>query len=113
MTQAASNPRKMPLDQHSNNVRRPRHERDIARMRRAAEAARVLASITAPQSAAQSLERSLLDAQTSLVAGRAQEAWQKISAIPESAASATALSYYSLKMRIALAAAGRRCARGN
>jgi hypothetical protein len=41
MTQAASNPRKMPLDQHSNNVRRPRHERDIARMRRAAEAARI------------------------------------------------------------------------
>jgi hypothetical protein len=31
----------MPLDQHSTNVGRPRHERDTARMRRAAEAVRV------------------------------------------------------------------------
>jgi outer membrane PBP1 activator LpoA protein len=47
-----------------------------------AEAARVLAAISAPLSAAQSLERSLLDAETALLANRAQEAWQKISAIP-------------------------------
>jgi uncharacterized protein len=77
---------------------------------RAAEATRVLAGIGAPQSGAQSLERSLLDAETSLVANRAQEAWQKIGAISESAASASAaagapIRYYSLKMRIALAAA--------
>jgi outer membrane PBP1 activator LpoA protein len=72
---------------------------------RAADAARVLAAMTAPQTAAQSFERSLLDAQTSLVAGHAQEAWQKISAIPESAATAAPIRYYSLKMRIALAAA--------
>jgi uncharacterized protein len=77
---------------------------------RPAEAARVLAGIGAPQSGAQSLERSLLDAETSLVANRAQEAWQKIGAISESAASGSAAAgapvrYYSLKMRIALAAA--------
>jgi hypothetical protein len=77
---------------------------------RPAEAARLLSAIIAPQSDAQSLERSLLDAETALLANRAQEAWQKITAIPESAAtgsSATgaALRYYALKMRIALAAA--------
>ena len=77
---------------------------------RAADAARVLAGIGAPQTAAQSLERSLLDAETSLLGNRAQEAWQKIGAIPESAATGSAaagaaLRYYALKMRIALAAA--------
>ena len=76
---------------------------------RAADAARVLAGIGAPQTGAQSLERSLLDAESSLVANRAQEAWQKIGAIPESAATGAAagaaIRYYSLKMRIALAAA--------
>src|SRR6202163_565475 len=77
---------------------------------RAADAARVLAGIGAPQTAAQSLERSLLDAETSLLGNRAQEAWQKIGVIPESAATGSAaagvaLRYYALKMRIALAAA--------
>jgi uncharacterized protein len=76
---------------------------------RAADAARVLAGIGAPLSAAQSLERSLLDAESSLVANRAQEAWQKIGSIAESAATGAAagaaVRYYSLKMRIALAAA--------
>ena len=52
---------------------------------RAPDAARVLAAISAPQSAAQSQERLLLDAQTALLAGRAQEAWQKIGALPEPA----------------------------
>ena len=70
----------------------------------------MLAGIGAPQTAAQSLERSLLDAETSLLGNRAQEAWQKIGAIPESAATGSAaagvaLRYYALKMRIALAAA--------
>jgi outer membrane PBP1 activator LpoA protein len=79
---------------------------------RPAEATRVLAGITTPPSAAQGLERSLLDAETSLLANHAQEAWQKIGAIPEPSASdsaagaaAAAQRYYLLKMRIALAAA--------
>lgn len=72
---------------------------------RAADALRVLSGISAPQTTAQNLERSLLDAQASLVANRAQEAWQKIGAIPESAAAGAPIPYYSLKMRIALAAA--------
>ena len=77
---------------------------------RPTEAARVLSAIIAPQSAAQSLERSLLDAETALLANRAQEAWQKFAAIPESAATTpgaagAAQRYYMLKMRIALAVA--------
>lgn len=80
---------------------------------RPAEAARVLSAISAPLSAAQSLERSLLDAETALLANRAQDAWQKFSAISESAATAPATAgaagaaqrYYMLKMRIALAVA--------
>jgi outer membrane PBP1 activator LpoA protein len=79
---------------------------------RAADAGRVLASIGAPQSPAQSLERSLLDAESALLANRAQEAWLKISAIADAAVlpsaagpSAAAQRYYVLKMRIALAAA--------
>jgi outer membrane PBP1 activator LpoA protein len=77
---------------------------------RPTEAARVLAGIVAPQSAAQSLERSLLEAETALLANRAQEAWQKFTTIPESAATTAppagaAQRYYLLKMRIALAVA--------
>jgi outer membrane PBP1 activator LpoA protein len=91
---------------------------------RAADAARVLGAISAPQSAAQSQEHALLDAEISLQANRTQEAWQKIGAIAEPAAAApaagttaagatvadataatAAIRYYTLKMRIALAAA--------
>jgi outer membrane PBP1 activator LpoA protein len=74
----------------------------------AADAARVLAAISAPQSEAQVREHALLDAETALVGNRAQEAWQKFGAIDEatatSAGAASALRYYALKMRIALAA---------
>jgi hypothetical protein len=75
-----------------------------------ADAARVLAGIGPPLTAAQSLDRSLLDAQVSLDANRAQEAWQKIGAISEASVTAggapgAALRYDSLKMQIALAAA--------
>jgi outer membrane PBP1 activator LpoA protein len=75
---------------------------------RPGEAARVLSGIIAPQNAAQSLEHSLLDAETALLANHAQEAWQKFAAISESAATTAAgpaQRYYMLKMRIALAVA--------
>jgi outer membrane PBP1 activator LpoA protein len=86
---------------------------------RAPDAARVLSGINAPQSAAQSQEHALLDAELSLLENRSQEAWQKIGTIaepaaagpaaggpaPGSALAAAALRYYTLKMRIALAAA--------
>ena len=71
----------------------------------AADAARVLALINPARTSAQNLERSLLDAEISLVANRAAEAWQKISAISDSVAAGAGLRFGSLKMRIAMAAA--------
>jgi outer membrane PBP1 activator LpoA protein len=72
---------------------------------RAVDAARVLASLRAMVlTGAQSEERALLDAETSLVAQRAQEAWAKIAALPEPTATNAAARYYPLKMRIAMAA---------
>jgi uncharacterized protein len=72
---------------------------------RPAQAAQLLARIDTPLTPAQSYTRALLDAETSLLADRAQEAWQKISSFTAGAASEAAIRYYSLKMRIALAAA--------
>ncbi len=72
---------------------------------RAVDAARVLASLrTVALTSAQNEERLLLDAETSLVAQRAQEAWAKIAALPEPTATNAAARYYPLKMRIAMAA---------
>ena len=72
---------------------------------RAADAARVLArlnalTLTAPQSS----DRALLGAEASLAAQHPQEAWQKISALPEPTAAPGAQRFYLLKIRIALAA---------
>jgi len=72
---------------------------------RAADAARVLGAIGTALSADQTFERRLLDAEVPLVAGRPQEAWQKISAIPEPAAAPAAQPYLDLRMRVAFAAA--------
>jgi uncharacterized protein len=73
---------------------------------RAVDAARVLASLRAMAlTSAQSEERLLLDAETSLVAQRPQEAWDKIAALPEPSAPSAAGRYFPLKMRIAMAAA--------
>lgn len=71
---------------------------------RPTEAARVIAGLTGQLSAQQALERSLLDAEISLQANRAPEAWQKISAITEAAGGTAGARYFPLKMRIALAA---------
>jgi outer membrane PBP1 activator LpoA protein len=72
---------------------------------RAVDAARVLASLRAMVlTGAQNEERLLLDAETSLVAQRAQEAWAKIAALPEPTATNAAARHYPLKMRIAMAA---------
>ncbi len=71
---------------------------------RPAQAKQLLARMEAPLTSVQSYDRSLLEAETALVANRAQEAWQKINNLAASAASGAALRYYSLKMRIAFAA---------
>ncbi|HEX4023780.1 MAG TPA: penicillin-binding protein activator [Steroidobacteraceae bacterium] len=71
---------------------------------RTGEAARVLAQLAGPQSAAQAYEHALLDAEVSLDAHRTEQAWRQINAISPGAAPAAALRYFSLRMRIALAA---------
>jgi outer membrane PBP1 activator LpoA protein len=71
---------------------------------RPAEASRVLSGIAGPLTAQQSLERSLIDAESSLQSNHAPEAWQKISAIPDAVGATSGSRYYPLKMRIALAA---------
>jgi outer membrane PBP1 activator LpoA protein len=70
---------------------------------RPAEAMRLMSQLGGPLSPAQSLERSLIDAESALLSNRAADAWQKINAIPESAAATSGSRYYPLKMRIALA----------
>jgi outer membrane PBP1 activator LpoA protein len=72
---------------------------------RPGEAAQLLARIDTPLTGPQAYDRSLLDAETSLIANRAQEAWQKVSSLAANAAYGAALRYYTLKIRIALAAA--------
>ncbi|HEY5019959.1 MAG TPA: penicillin-binding protein activator, partial [Steroidobacteraceae bacterium] len=72
----------------------------------AVDAARVLASLNAiALTAAQAVERSLLSAETSLDAQHPQDAWQKIAAMPEPTTAIGADRFFSLKMRIAMAAA--------
>lgn len=72
---------------------------------RGAEAARVLASITGALTPAQAIERRVIEADIELANGRAQQAWQKMSAIPEPAGTTAAPQYFKSRMRIALAAA--------
>jgi hypothetical protein len=72
---------------------------------RAADAVRVLSSLNAAAlTAAQSSERSLLSAETSLDSQHPQEAWTKIAALPEPTTTSGAARFFALKMRIAMAA---------
>jgi outer membrane PBP1 activator LpoA protein len=71
---------------------------------RPGEADRILATLGGPLTPAQTLERSLLDAESSLQQDRAAQAWQKINAITDISATGAGSRYYPLKMRIALAA---------
>lgn len=72
---------------------------------RAADAARVLARLNgAALTPAQSTERGLLNAQSSLDGQRPLEAWQRIAALPEPTTATGAQRFYQLKIRIALAA---------
>lgn len=73
---------------------------------RPADAVRALARLNGlALTPAQTTERGLLSAQSSLEQQRPQEAWQRIAATPEPPSAAGAQRFYLLKMRIALAAA--------
>lgn len=72
---------------------------------RTADASRVLGLLGAGLSADQNTQRRTLDAEIALANGQAQQAWTRISAIPEPAGGALAIEYLEARMRIALAAA--------
>ena len=72
---------------------------------RAAEAARALSGIAGNLTPAQAIERRVIEADIELANGRAQQAWQAMSAIPEPAGTTAAPQYFESRMRIALAAA--------
>jgi outer membrane PBP1 activator LpoA protein len=72
---------------------------------RGGEARRVLDALAANLTPVQNIERRVLDADIELASGRAQQAWQKMSVIPEPAGTPLAPQYFDSRMRIALAAA--------
>lgn len=78
--------------------------REWLRANRGADASRALGTITGTLSADQATQRRIFDAEVTLSIGQAQQAWQKITAIPEPTGAAAGL-YFEARMRIALAAA--------
>jgi hypothetical protein len=68
------------------------------------DAARIIAALNQPMAAPQSLERSMIEAESLLLQNRAADAWQRINAIPDSTGATAGSRYYPLRMRIALAA---------
>ncbi|MDE2251310.1 MAG: penicillin-binding protein activator, partial [Gammaproteobacteria bacterium] len=72
---------------------------------RSADAARTLAGITGTLTPVQQIERRVIEADIEFANGRAQQAWQKMSAIAEPTGTPAAPQYLESRMRIALAAA--------
>jgi outer membrane PBP1 activator LpoA protein len=72
---------------------------------RSADAARSLAGITGTLTPVQLIERAVIEADIEFANGRAQQAWQKMSAIAEPTGTPAAPQYLESRMRIALAAA--------
>jgi len=68
------------------------------------EATRVLGAITAPLTPAQDIEKQVLEADLLAERGQTQQAWQKMSGIPEPAGTPFETQYLSSRMRIALGA---------
>ena len=72
---------------------------------RSADAARSLESVSATLTPVQLIERRVLEADIEFANGRAQQAWQKMSAIAEPTGTPAAPQYLESRMRIALGAA--------
>ena len=72
---------------------------------RGVDAARVLGMLGPGLSADQTTQRRILDAEVPLANGQAQQAWTRITAVPEPSGGALALEYLDARMRIAMAAA--------
>ncbi|HMD58428.1 MAG TPA: penicillin-binding protein activator, partial [Steroidobacteraceae bacterium] len=71
---------------------------------RGADATRVLGSITAALTAEQIVQSRLLEAQITLAAGHAQQAWGQMQLIAEPVGTPTARSYLDVRQQLALAA---------
>jgi uncharacterized protein len=72
--------------------------------RRPEEAARVLGSVEQPLTAQQAAERPLLDAELALARGQGQQAFNRVSALPEPRTAPEALRYWRLRQDAAFAA---------
>jgi uncharacterized protein len=68
------------------------------------DASRIIAALNQPMTAPEALERSMIEAEGLLLQQRPADAWQKITAIPDSSGATAGSRYYPLRMRIALAA---------
>jgi hypothetical protein len=69
------------------------------------EAARVLGALPAQLTPQQAIDKRVLQAELTLSAGHAQQAWQEITAVPVPAGTASEGPYQESRMRIALASA--------
>lgn len=69
------------------------------------EAARVLGALPAQLTPQQAIDKRVLQAELSLSAGQAQQAWQQITAVPVPSGTSSEAPYQESRMRIALAAA--------
>src|ERR1700753_625316 len=67
------------------------------------EAARVLATVEPPLTAQQTAERPLFDAELALARGQAQQAFNRISSVPEPRTAPEALRYWKIREDAALA----------
>jgi outer membrane PBP1 activator LpoA protein len=70
---------------------------------RAADADRVLASLTGGLTQQQALEQSLLRIQSALVSGRGDEAWRQVSSMQTPTAQPSAARYYETRQQVAIA----------
>jgi outer membrane PBP1 activator LpoA protein len=69
--------------------------------RRAEDAARVLAQLEEPLTPQQAADRPLLEAELALTRGQSQQAWQRLSTLPEPRTAPEALRYWRLRQQAA------------
>jgi outer membrane PBP1 activator LpoA protein len=81
-----------------------RAARSFLAARRPEEAARVLAELEQPLTAQQATEKPLLEVELALARGQGQQAWQRITTLPEPRTAPEALHYWRLKQQAAFAA---------
>ena len=81
-----------------------RASRSYLTARRPEDAARVLADMEQPLTPQQATEKPLLEVELTLARGQGQQAWQRISTVPEPRTAPEAVRYWRLKQQAAFAA---------